>query len=125
MKNLITLFLILITLSSFAQNSTLDARAKKYLSVEQLSEISPEQKLALNYFFQKSFVIDYKNRKCDNCTIVNLDTIDIKRFDRRRAENKRVQFYYAKTGVPIILFSWKEIRQENERLYKLSKLEIK
>ena len=120
MKIFFLSIIIFFALPLFSQAPKLDNRAIKYLNHNDPDRLSNKQILSLNYFFQRSYIIDYKNQKCTDCEVINLDTIDIKQFDNRRSDKKRVSLYYKKTGIPIILFSWEEIRKQNKLISKFN-----
>lgn len=102
---------------AFAQsnNNTLDERAKKYYSEEQIKSFTPEKIKQINFYYSKSFVI-LKKDVCASCPAIDASTIDVTKFESSRAEDRRVVVFLTKPGHPIELLSWNEIKAEYAKL---------
>ncbi len=113
MKRILPLLFSCLLCCSFTFNFKqlqLDERAKKYYSQEDYTTF-PEEKIAsLNYFFRNSYRIEKSNPSCKNCTELDINTFDVKKYDKQRKDAERVTIYVSKQHIPVILFSWNEVR---------------
>ncbi len=114
MKNYFALSTLIILFSAFVKfqpnaHLVLDERAKKYIDVSKQASLTEAQIESLNFFFQKSFVLN-EYKKCPTCPVIDPATLDIKQFDAQRADKKRVMVYATRPGTPITLLSWDEVR---------------
>lgn len=116
MKLRLLLFFVLLAGLVNAQQPELDVRARSKYSKEDLASMSVAKIEQINFYYRQSFVINKKDKVCSTCPEIDVNSIDISKFESRRHQDKRVVVFLTEPGYPIQLLSISELQEAYSKI---------
>lgn len=116
-KLLFLLTLLLTGLVGKSQNPEnlvqIDERAKLRYSETDILSMTPLQLAQVNFIYRNSYVIN-REKPCDVCPEIDLNSIDVSTMQRKA--KTRARYYQTVPGLPIDLLSVEELERELKRI---------
>jgi hypothetical protein len=94
-------------------NTSLDPRATRYYTPEQIAQMDALKVAQLNFIFQHSWVVNTL-KPCPECPAIDMAAFDVYEYTREAKSRKRV--YLTVPGNPIDLLSFQELDAELNRI---------